>query len=103
MKRFEIRSIGIASSFRFLLAVGVVAGLLASIAALAMGATPKDLGLDMGILNQGFGVGTAIVTAVIISIGYGIISGLAGIIIAFLYNLFSAAVGGIVIRINEEE
>lgn len=103
MKRFEIRSIGVASCFRFLLAIGVVAGLIASIVALAMGATPKDLGLDIGVLNQSFGVGTAVVTAIIASIGYGLISGLAGIILAFLYNVFAAAVGGIMVRLNEED
>lgn len=103
MKRYEIKSIALGSVFRFFLAVGVVVGLIACIVVFAIGASPSELGIDLGVLNENTGAGTIIVTAIVASVGYGLAMGLAGTILSFLYNLFTAAVGGIVIRVSEKE
>lgn len=103
MKKYEIKSIGAGSVFRFYFTIGIVIGVIGSIVLLATGASPKDFGLDFGFMNSIGGVGIAIVSAIAGSIIYGLACGLASLVIAFIYNIFAAGVGGITVRLADKE
>ncbi|HEX2952512.1 MAG TPA: hypothetical protein VHR47_00840 [Bacillota bacterium] len=103
MKKYEIKSIGAGSVFRFYFVIGIVIGVIGSIVLLATGASPKDFGLDFGFVNRIGSVGLAIVTAVVGSIVDGLLCGLGGTILAVIYNIFAAGVGGITIRLVDKE
>lgn len=105
MKSLEVKRIGAGSVFRFYFAVGVILGLISCIIVLAMGASLQNLGINLGSFGIGGGgalqIGAAIIGLIIGSLAYGIFLGIAGAIGAFLYNVFAAAVGGIVIKVKE--
>lgn len=103
MKKFEIKSIGAGSVFRFYFALGVVIGLIGSVIVLAAGASPADIGLDLGFIKSLHGVFFSIVTAIVCSLVYGLVCGVGGAIASFIYNIFAAAVGGVSIRLVDKE
>ncbi len=106
MKSYEIKKIGPGSVFKFYFIVGVVFGLLASIIMLIVGTTLKTVGLEWGAFSPGGGplqVGAAIIGVILASLAYGLITGVLGAAGAFIYNGFAAAVGGIVIKLNDKE
>ncbi|MGE5550655.1 MAG: hypothetical protein ACM3ZC_09000 [Bacteroidota bacterium] len=103
MKSYRIKRIGAGSVFKFNVCVGFVVGLIASAALLIVGYTVKDLGIELGTFTNALGAGAGVVGAVLMSVFYGLIVGTAGAVIALLYNFFAAAVGGIVIKLDDGE
>jgi len=103
MKKFELKSIGVGSVLRFYFALGLVIGLIGAIILLATGATPASMGLDLSFFKQVHGMVFTVLTAILCSILYGFLCGLAGLIGAIIYNIFAAAVGGISISLLDKE
>lgn len=106
MKSYEIKKIGPGSVFKFYFIVGVVLGLLTSIILLITSASLKTIGLELGAFGQGGGplqAGAAIVGVILASLAYGLIAGIFSAAGAFIYNGFAAAIGGIVIKLNDKE
>lgn len=106
MRNYEIRKIRPGSVFMFNFVVGVAFGLLLSIMLLIIGANLQRIGLELGSINAAEGslvAGTAFVGVILASLAYGLMVGVVGAVGAFIYNGFAAAVGGIVIRLNEKD
>lgn len=106
MKSYEIRKVGPGSVFKFYFFVGVVLGLLTSIILLITRASLKTIGLEFGAFGQGGGplqVGAAIVGVILASLAYGLITGIISMVGAFIYNGLAAAVGGIVVKLNDRD
>lgn len=106
MKSYEIKKIGPGSVFKFYFIVGIAFGLLTSIILLIMGATLQNIGLDLGTFSTEGGplqIGAAIIGVILASLAYGLMAGVFSVIGAFIYNIFAAAVGGIVIKLNDRE
>lgn len=107
MKSIEIKKIGVGSVFKFYFAVGLVIGLIACIIFLITGSSLKNLGIEIGAVslgNQGpLQIGATLIGVIIGSLAYGLLSGLAGAVGAFIYNIFAAVTGGIVVKVNDGE
>lgn len=104
MKSLEIKRIGIGSCFRFGFAIGIIGGLLTCIVLLITGVSLRTIGIQLGTIAPSSGVlqvGTAIASVIIASLAFGLLSGAAGSLNAFIYNLFAAAVGGIEVKVSE--
>ncbi len=105
MKSYEIKKIGPGSVFKFYFILGIVFGLLTSIILLITGATLKNIGLELGTFGASgpLQAGTAIIGVILASLAYGLMAGVLSAIGALIYNLFAAAIGGIVIKLNDKE
>jgi hypothetical protein len=103
VKKYEIKSIGAGSVFRFYFALGIVIGVIGSIVLLATGASPKDFGFDFGFMNSMSNVGIAVISAIAGSVVYGLACGLGAMVTAFIYNIFAAGVGGVTVRLVDKE
>ncbi len=106
MKSYEIKKIGPGSVFKFYFIVGVVFGLLISIILLITGASLKNIGLELGVFNANGGslqAGAAILGVILASLSYGLMSGVIGAVGALIYNGFAAAIGGIVVKLNDRD
>ena len=107
MKSYEIKRIGTGSVFKFYFVIGVVVGLITCIVILITGASLSQIGIQLGTFSlKGGGplqVGGAVAGLVIGSLAYGLLTGIAGSIMALIYNVFAAAVGGIIIKLNDKE
>ncbi len=106
MKSFEIKKISPGSVFKFYFVVGVAFGLLMSIILLITGATLQNIGLELGTFNMDGGplqIGATIVGVILASLAYGLIAGIISSIGALIYNMFAAAIGGVVIKLSEKE
>lgn len=104
MKNLEVKRIGGGSCFRLGFAVGLIGGLLTCIVMLSIGVSLHSIGIDLGTVAPASGplhVGAVIAGVVVASLAAGLIIGLGGAILAFLYNVFAAAVGGVVLRVND--
>ena len=101
VKAFQIRRLGVGSIFRFYLCAGFVVGLIACIVLLILGYSLKNLGLELGTLKGALGVSAGIVGAILASVVCGLAAGASGAVVAFLYNLFASAVGGIVVKLED--
>ncbi|HOJ77936.1 MAG TPA: hypothetical protein PLZ08_08135 [Bacillota bacterium] len=105
MQSLEVKQIGLISVFKFSFVVGVILGLIATVVLLLSGISIKQLGLETGVFSINGGplqVGASLVGAIIASLAYGLIGGIVGLFIAFLYNVFASITGGIIIRVKEE-
>lgn len=107
MRSYEVRKIGVGSVFKFYFVFGMVFGFLAGVVILIMGASLENMGLQLGVFNLTQGgllqIGASILGIIVLSLGYGLITGVAGAIGAFLYNIFAGMTGGIVVRLVERE
>lgn len=106
MKSYEIKKIGPGSVFKFHFIVGVVFGLLTSIVLLITGASLKTIGLELGAISPGGGTlqaGAAIIGVILASLAYGLMAGIISMVGALIYNGFAAAIGGIVVKLNDRE
>ncbi|MCL6615039.1 MAG: DUF3566 domain-containing protein [Firmicutes bacterium] len=101
MKNYEIKRIKVGSVFKFNLCVGFVFGLVIGMVFLIMGYTLRDLGLELGTLEGPVEIGAGILGAILASALEGLMLGAIGAILAFLYNLFAAAVGGIAVGLHD--
>ena len=101
MKAYQLKRIGAGSVFKFNLCVGFVIGLIASAVLLVVGYSLKNLGLELGTFRSTLGAGAGLVGAILVSVVYGLLAGIAGAVVALLYNLFAAAVGGITIKLDD--
>mgnify|MGYP005854688947 CR=1 FL=1 len=104
MRKLEVRKIQIGSVFKLCFIGGAVLGLILGILVLVTGSMAQSLGLPLaGTLETGgaMQIGASILGVLIASLGYGLINGIFGIIGAFIYNIFAAIVGGIVLNIEE--
>jgi len=106
MKNVEIRKIRVGSVFKLCFVIGAVLGLLLGILILATGACIQNIGLLLGTVHFETGgvmqIGASILGLLIGSLAYGLVNGIAGIIGAFIYNIFTAIVGGVVIKIEDK-
>lgn len=106
MKSYELKKIGPGSVFKFYFVVGVAFGLLMSIILLIAGANLQNIGLKLGTIGAGdgpLGVGASVLGVLLTSLAYGLMVGVISAIGAFIYNLFAAAIGGIVVKLNDKE
>jgi hypothetical protein len=106
MKNYEIKIIEPGSVFKFHFVVGVVFGLLLSIILLIIGANLQSIGLELGSIDAGedpLGTGAAFFGVILASLAYGLMVGVVGAVGAFVYNCFAAAVGGIIIKLNDKD
>jgi hypothetical protein len=106
MKSFEIRKIGPGSVFKFFFVVGVAFGLLLSIIFIITGANLHRIGLELGSVDAGDGplsIGAAFIGVILASLAYGLMTGVISAIGAFIYNGFAAAIGGIIIKLNDKD
>jgi hypothetical protein len=105
MRLLEIKRIGAASVFRFCFFLGLVFGTVTLIILLVAGVSLQRIGWQLGTVAFQEGgalqAGAAVVGVVIGSLAGGLGAGILGVIGAFIYNLFAAVVGGIVIKIGE--
>lgn len=106
MRSYEIKKIKPGSVFKFYFIVGVALGLLISFVFLFIGANLQRIGLELGSIDAGegpLGVGAAFIGVTLASLAYGLMVGAVGAIGAFIYNGFAAAVGGIIIKLNDKD
>ena len=103
MKSYEIKKIEPGSVFKLYFLLGVVFGLLASIILVIAGATLKNIGLELGTFGASgpLQAGTAIIGVVLASLAYGLMAGVISTIGAIIYNVFAAAIGGIVVKLDD--
>jgi hypothetical protein len=104
MRNIEIKKIQIGSIFKLCFIGGAVLGIILGILVLVTGSLAENLGLPFAnTLGSGgaWQVGASILGVLIGSLGYGLANGIFGIIGAFIYNIFAAIVGGIVLKIEE--
>ncbi|NLW48616.1 MAG: hypothetical protein GXY86_14975 [Firmicutes bacterium] len=106
MKSFEIRKIEPGSAFKFYFVVGVTFGLLISIILITIGVNLNRIGLELGTIETGegpLGAGAAFIGVILASLVYGLMLGVIGAVGALVYNGFAAAVGGIVVKLNDKD
>lgn len=103
MKKVEIRRIGLGSVFRLFLVMGLVIGLIANVVLLLAGYALLDIARDLGTMDEVVSLGGGAVGCIILSIIYGLLFGVGGVIVAGLYDLFALAVGGIKISLVDRE
>ncbi|TCL70729.1 transmembrane protein DUF3566 [Hydrogenispora ethanolica] len=104
MKSLEIKRIGGGSCFRFGFAVGIVVGLVTCIVLLVARISLREIGIELGTVAPTSGalqVGAAVAGVIIASLAAGLITGAGGAILAFIYNVFAATVGGIQLKVDE--
>lgn len=104
MRNIEIKKIQIDSVFKLCFIGGAVLGLILGILVLAMGTLAQNLGLPIDNTFETGGVlqiGASILGVLIGTLAYGLVNGIFGIIGAFIYNIFAAIVGGIVLKVEE--
>lgn len=107
MKSYEVRKVSAGSVFKLYFVIGAVLGLIFCIVLLIAGNFLSYVGSQLGMTNLTSGgplqVGAAVVGVVVGSTSYGLASGLVGAIGAFIYNIFAAAFGGIVVKLVDYE
>jgi hypothetical protein len=104
MRNMEIKKIQIGSIFKLCFVGGAVLGLILGILVLITGSLAQNLGLPLGYsfeTGSALQVGASILGVLIGSLAYGLVNGIFGIIGAFIYNIFAAIVGGIVLKVEE--
>lgn len=105
MQNLEVKQLGIISVFKFSFIVGVILGLIATVVLLLSGVSINKFGIELGVFSINNGplqVGASLIGVIIASLAYGLIGGIIGSFVAFLYNVFASITGGIVIRVKEE-
>jgi len=103
MKAQRLRQIGLGSIFKFCLCSGFVVALITCAVLLVLGYTVQDLGLELGTFKGVLKAGAGIVGALLLSVACGIGAGIGGTVLAVLYNLFAAAVGGVKIKLDDSD
>lgn len=106
MKSYEIKRFDLGSVFKFYFVTGVVFGVAITILLLITGITLKNIGLELGTFGGEGGplqVGAAILGVVLVGLAYGLLTGVFSMIGAWIYNLFAAVVGGIVIKVKDQD
>lgn len=106
MKSFEIRKVVVGSVFKLYFMFGIVFGLIAIIAIILASASLKNAGIELGTYNLAdgpFQVVTIAVGIIFGSLAYGLLTGLAGVIGALIYNAFAAMVGGVIIKLGDKD
>jgi lipopolysaccharide export LptBFGC system permease protein LptF len=105
MRNIEIKKIQIGSVFKLCFIGGAVLGLILGILVLVMGSFAQTLGLPLANTHFETGgalqIGASILGVLIGCLAYGVVNSIFGIIGAFIYNLFAAIVGGIVLKVEE--
>jgi hypothetical protein len=104
MRNIEIKKIQVGSIFKLCFIGGAVLGLLLGILVIVAGTLAQNLGLPLGTTFETGGawqVGASIMGVLIGSLAYGLVNGIFGIFGAFIYNIFTAIVGGIVLKVEE--
>lgn len=104
MRSIEIKKIQIGSVFKLCFIGGVVLGLILGILVLVMGTLAPNLGFPIANTFETGGalqIGASILGVLIGTLVYGLVNGIFGIIGAFIYNIFAAIVGGIVLKVEE--
>lgn len=105
MKSYEIKKFNLGSVFKFYFLTGVVFGVAITIILLITGITLKNIGLELGTFRGGspLQAGAAVLGVVLAGLAYGLLAGVFSMIGAWIYNLFAAAVGGIVIKVKDQD
>lgn len=103
MKKVEVRRLGLGSVFRLFLVMGLIIGLIVSIAFFLTGHAVSAVGRDLGTMTNFMSIGNGAIACVATGIAYGLGSGITAVIGALLYNIFAAAVGGVTIRIADKD
>lgn len=104
MRTLEIKKIGPGSAFRFFFVAGWAGCILTGIALIFIGVSLQKLGFQLDPVtwrNGPLQIGATICGLILGSIGYGLFSGLIGMLSAWIYNCIAAHTGGIVIRVND--
>jgi hypothetical protein len=105
MRSLEIKRIRAGSVFRFFFFLGLALGILTLIIFFVAGISLQNIGLQLGTVPSrergSLQVGAAVTGIIIGSLAGGLGAGILGAIGAFIYNLFAAIVGGIVIKTGD--
>lgn len=105
MRNIEIKRIQIGSVFKLCFIGGAVLGLILGILVLVAGSLAQTLGLPLANTYFETGgalqIGASILGVLIGCLVYGLVNGIFGIIGTFIYNVFAAIVGGIVLKVEE--
>jgi len=105
MRNIEIKKIRIGSVFKLSFIIGAVFGLIIGIVFLATGSLAQSLGPQLGITfetGSSLQFGASLLGIVIGCLAYGLVNSIIGIIGAFIYNVLTAIVGGIVLKVEEK-
>lgn len=102
MKRYEIKSIGILSLFKFYTVLGFAISLIMLIVVILAGNFFNNLGLGINSNVFSLNICSNFLGGLLICLIYGIASGAVAVICGLIYNLFAAAIGGVIIKLRDE-
>ena len=100
MTKYELKSIGCWSLFKFYGVLGLVAGLFILLMALFASSRLLTMGFSIDTVVQLENIVSSIWTALGAWILFGLITGICAGICGLIYNLVAAAVGGITVKLE---
>lgn len=102
MKKYEVRSMGIWSLFKFYAIVGFIIATLILFISLTAGNYLAKIGLELFNTTQAISLSTNFFQGLLACLLYGVVSGVIAALGGVIYNVFAAAVGGIIITLKDE-
>lgn len=97
----EIKKVGIFSFAKIEAALGAIIGFILGLIWAVIGATLFGVADMAGaVMPRGFGLLFGVAAIIILPIIYAVIGFIAGIIVAFLYNVIAGWIGGIEIELE---